>query len=250
MSAEHSMACQVENLSVAYKDTAVLQRATFDVPAGVVMGIVGPNGAGKSTLLKAMLGLQPPLTGRAVFFGQKLANVRSRVGYMPQSSGVDWDFPASVFDVVQMGTFAQLGWFRRPGAQQKKSTFEALEMVGMSDFAGRQFGQLSGGQRQRVFLARALVSSPDLYILDEPFQGIDAKSQAAIARVFADLRSDGKTIVFVHHDLGSVREYCDQVTLLNRTVVASGPVDTTYTTDAIGETFEMSLDERALFGAA
>lgn len=245
-----SVACRVENLSVAYKDTAVLQGATFDVPAGVVMGIVGPNGAGKSTLLKAMLGLQPPLTGRTEFFGDKLARVRSRVGYMPQSSGVDWDFPASVFDVVQMGTYAQLGWLRRPGSREKNNTMEALATVGMDEFAGRQFGQLSGGQRQRVFLARALVSAPDLFILDEPFQGIDAKSQASIARVFADLRENGKTIVFVHHDLGSVREYCDQVTLLNRRVIASGPVETTYTTDAIGEAFEMSLDERALFGAA
>lgn len=238
-------ACSTENLSVAYRADPVLRGVDFSVPQGVVMGIVGPNGAGKSTLIKAMLGLVKPLTGTSEFFGSPLARVRQRVGYMPQSTSVDWDFPTTVLDVVTMGTYGSLGWFRRPGKAERDRAFAALEQTGIPDLASRQIGELSGGQRQRVFLARTLVQSPDLYFMDEPFQGIDAKSQQAIVTVLHSLRAQGKTVVIVHHDLATVRDYCDQVTLLNRRIVASGPVDESFTKDNIRAAYEVTAQDDA-----
>lgn len=222
-------AAEVTGLSVAYHADPVLRRVDLRVPAGTVMGVVGPNGSGKSTLIKAMLGLVPPLAGRVRFFGRPLAKVRQRVGYMPQHTSVDWDFPTTVADVVTMGTYGRLGWLRRPGRRERATTAAALAATGMTGFADRQIGQLSGGQRQRVFLARTLAQEPDIYFMDEPFQGVDAVSQQAIVDVLHDLRSRGATVVLVHHDLATVREYCDHVTLLNSRVVASGPVEEAFT---------------------
>lgn len=169
-------ACATHNLSVAYRATPVLRKVSFTVPVGVTMGIVGPNGAGKSTLIKAMLGLVKPLVGTSEFFGKPLGRVRHRVGYMPQTTSVDWDFPTTVMDVVTMGTYGSLGWVRRPGRAERARAAAELEQTGITHLADRQIGELSGGQRQRVFLARTLVQAPDLYFMDEPFQGIDAKS--------------------------------------------------------------------------
>lgn len=235
-----TLACSTEGLSVAYRESPVLRAVDFSVPEGVVMGVVGPNGAGKSTLIKTMLGLVKPLAGQARFFGEPLSRVRRRVGYMPQSTSVDWDFPTTVLDAVVMGTYGNLGWFRRPGRSQRHQAMEALEQTGMDDLARRQIGELSGGQRQRVFLARALVQAPELYFMDEPFQGIDAKSQQAIVHVLHSLREAGRTVVLVHHDLATVPQYCDQVTLLNRSVVASGPVEEVFTRENIRTTYEVS----------
>lgn len=235
-----SPACRTIDLSVAYRESAVLENVSIDVPQGVVMGIVGPNGAGKSTLLKAMLGLVQPLTGRAEFFGSTFEKARGRVGYMPQSSSVDWDYPATVFDAVLMGTYGGLGWIRRPGKEERSRAREALERTGIVDLASRQIGELSGGQRQRVFLARTLVQAPDLYIMDEPFQGVDAKSQQAILTVLHQLRAQGSTVVMVHHDLATVRDSCDYVTLLNRRVIASGPVAEAFTTEHLRTAYEAS----------
>ncbi|MBO2990051.1 metal ABC transporter ATP-binding protein [Leucobacter tardus] len=212
------------------------------------MGIVGPNGAGKSTLIKAMLGLVAPLTGRSEFFGAPLRRVRQRVGYMPQSTSVDWDFPTTVLDVAMMGTYGRLGWIRRPGAAERARAGEALEQTGIADLAVRQIGELSGGQRQRVFLARALAQDPDLFFMDEPFQGVDAKSQGAIVSVLHRLREAGKTVVIVHHDLATVREYCDHVTLLNGRVIASGPVDEVFTTELIRATYDLGADDPGAAG--
>lgn len=232
-------ACRAQHLSVAYRAEPVLRGVDFEVPTGVVMGIVGPNGAGKSTLIKAMLGLVKPLTGSSEFFGQPLARVRGRVGYMPQSTSVDWDFPTTVQDVVTMGTYGSLGWVRRAGKKERDRAIAALEQTGIPDLASRQIGELSGGQRQRVFLARTLVQAPDLYFMDEPFQGIDAKSQQAIVSVLHTLREQGKTVVIVHHDLATVRDYCDHVTLLNRRVIASGPADEAFTKEHIRIAYEV-----------
>ncbi|MDZ8173072.1 metal ABC transporter ATP-binding protein [Microbacterium xanthum] len=237
------VACAATNLSVAYHAEPVLRGVDIAVPTGVVMGVVGPNGAGKSTLIKAMLGLVPPLTGSSTFFGEPLAKVRRRVGYMPQSTSVDWDFPTTVVDVVTMGTYGSLGWIRRPGRRERERALAALAQTGMADLAARQIGELSGGQRQRVFLARALVQAPDIFFMDEPFQGVDARSQQAIVRVLHDLRSQGKTVVIVHHDLATVREYCDHVTLLNRRVVASGPVDEVFTAANIRIAYEVTAGD-------
>ena len=233
------IACQTRNLSVAYSADPVLRRVNFSVPTGSVMGIIGPNGSGKSTLIKAMLGLVTPLTGTSEFFGQPLDAVRLRVGYMPQSTSVDWDFPTTVIDLVTMGTYGDLGWIRRPGKRERARAMAALEQTGIPDLAARQIGELSGGQRQRAFLARTLVQAPDLYFMDEPFQGIDAKSQQAMVDVLRALSAEGKTIVIVHHHLGTVRDYCDQVTLLNGSIVASGPVDVVFTKDNIRTAYEV-----------
>lgn len=240
-----TLACSTTNLSVAYRAEPVLYDINFTVPTGVVMGIVGPNGAGKSTLIKAMLGLIKPLTGRAEFFGQPLAKVRQRVGYMPQSTSVDWDFPTTVADVVTMGTYGRLGWFRRPGKRECERAMLALEQTGMADFAARQIGELSGGQRQRVFLARTLAQEPELYFMDEPFQGIDAKSQQAIVDVMHDLQRHGKTVVLVHHDLSTVADYCDYVTLLNRCIISSGQVAEVFSRENIAATYEVTADQTA-----
>lgn len=236
-------ACGTTNLSVAYRAEPVLRGVNFSVPQGVVMGIVGPNGAGKSTLIKAMLGLVKPLTGSSAFFGQPLSRVRRRVGYMPQSTSVDWDFPTTVLDAVTMGTYGSLGWMRRPGKVERAHAMTALEKTGIPELAARQIGELSGGQRQRVFLARTLVQAPELYFMDEPFQGIDARSQQAILAVLHSLRGQGKTVVIVHHDLPTVREYCDHVTLLNRRVVASGPAAESFTKDNIRTAYEVTAND-------
>ena len=236
-------ACEARGPSVAYGHAPVLRNADVTVPTGVVMGIVGPNGAGKSTLLKAMLGLVKPLTGEALFFGRPLPRVRRRVAYVPQSTSVDWDFPARVRDVVLMGTYGSLGWFRRPGAAERSRATAALEATGITDLADRQIGELSGGQRQRVFLARALAQEPELYFMDEPFQGVDARSQAAIVDVLHSLRAAGKTVVIVHHDLATVADYCDYVTLLNRRVVASGPTEESFTEATVRATYGAPMPE-------
>lgn len=240
-------ACRAVGLTVAYRAEPVLRDVHLDVPEGVVMGVVGPNGAGKSTLIKAMLGLVTPLAGHAEFFGGRLRDNRLRVGYMPQSAGVDWDFPATVHDVVTMGTFGALGLFRRPGRRQRAAADDALELTGITDLAGRQIGELSGGQRQRVFLARALVQEPDLYFMDEPFQGVDARSQDAIVAVLHRLRAAGRTVVMVHHDLATVRRYCDHVTLINRGVVASGPAAESFTAANIRATYGIGDNSDSTF---
>lgn len=227
-------AVQCTNLSVAYHADPVLRDVSVTVPEGVVMGVVGPNGSGKSTLLKAMLGLVPTLTGHTEFFDRTLRRMRHHLGYMPQRTAVDWDFPTTVADVVLMGTYGGLGWLRRPGRKEKRRAADAMAQTGIADLADRQIGQLSGGQRQRVFLARTLAQQPDLYFMDEPFQGVDAFSQRTIVEVMHRLRGQGRTIVLVHHDLTTVPDYCDRVTLLSAgRVISSGEVDTHFTGELI-----------------
>ena len=239
MSATH-FACETKGLTAAYGDEPVLRDVNFQVPHGVVMGIVGPNGAGKTTLLKALIGLMPLLSGSVSFFGQSYQRARNRIGYMPQQRSVDWDFPTTVFDAVMMGTYGSLGWFKRPGAVERERTERALEEVEMTDLADRQIGELSGGQRQRTFLARALVEEPDVYLMDEPFQGVDAASEKAIVTVMHALRERGKTIIIVHHDLTTVRGYCDWVTLLRIGIVAAGPVNEVFTDENLKVTYGRS----------
>jgi len=223
------LALKVEDLTVAYRDKPVLWDIDVEVPAGVLMAIVGPNGAGKTTLIKAVMDLIRPVAGYVRIFGKPYSENRDLVGYVPQRNSVDWDFPTTVMDVVLMGTYGTLGWLRRPGKAQRDQTFAALEMVGMGAFADRQISQLSGGQQQRVFLARALVQDAMIYLMDEPFQGVDATTERAIVTLLKNLREAGKTVVVVHHDLQTVPEYFDWVTLLNVRGIASGPVDKVFT---------------------
>lgn len=218
-------AIEVTDLTVAYREKPVLWDVDLDVPQGVLLAIIGPNGAGKTTLMKAILGLIKPAAGRVLFFGKTYAEQRHIVGYVPQRGSVDWDFPTSVLDVVMMGRYGSLGWIKRPGKKDREAALESLEKVGMLSFASRQISQLSGGQQQRVFLARALIQNAQVYFMDEPFQGVDATTERAIVALLQELRQAGKTVVVVHHDLQTVPEYFDWVTLLNVRRIASGPVN-------------------------
>lgn len=222
-------AIQVSDLTVAYQAKPVLWDIDLDVPSGILMAIVGPNGAGKTTLIKSILGLIQPAAGQVLIYGKPYAEQRSLVAYVPQRGSVDWDFPTTVLDVVMMGRYGSLGWIRRSGRKEKEMAMEALEKVGMADFHGRQISQLSGGQQQRVFLARALVQDAQVYFMDEPFQGVDATTERAIVTLLKELRAAGKTVVAVHHDLQTVPEYFDWVTLLNVQRIASGPVAEAFT---------------------
>jgi len=230
-------AIQVQDLTVAYRDKPALWDIDLTVPPGILMAIVGPNGAGKTTLMKAALGLITPAAGKVLIYGRPHLEQRHLVAYVPQRGSVDWDFPTTVLDVVTMGRYGALGWVRRPGRRERVMAMEALEKVGMPAFADRQISQLSGGQQQRTFLARALVQDARVYFMDEPFQGVDATTERAIIKILRDLRASGKTVVVVHHDLQTVREYFDWVTLLNVRRIAGGPVGEVFTEDNLRLTY-------------
>ena len=234
---ETPYAIDVTDLTVAYQDKPVLWDIDLQVPSGILLAIVGPNGAGKTTLIKAILGLIKPVAGQTLIYGKPYAEQRRLVGYVPQRGSVDWDFPTSVLDVVMMGRYGELGWFRRPGHDDRARAMEALEKVGMTQYAGRQISQLSGGQQQRTFLARALVQDAQIYFMDEPFQGVDATTERAIVILLKELRAAGKSVIVVHHDLQTVAEYFDWVMLLNVSRVAVGPVDTVFTEDNLRRTY-------------
>ncbi len=230
-------AVEVHDLTVAYHTQPVLWDVDFALPPGRLVAVIGPNGAGKSTLLKAILGLVPLTAGWVEIFGRPPREQRARIGYVPQRESVDWDFPTDALDVVLMGLYGRLGWFRRPGRRERERALNALAQVGMAAFARRQIGQLSGGQQQRVFLARALVQDAALYFMDEPFAGVDAATERTIAGLLRELRSAGKTVVAVHHDLQTVREYFDWVVLLNLRLVAAGPVEQVFTPENLHTTY-------------
>lgn len=223
----------VRGMTVTYAQKPAIFSIDATFPKGEITAIVGPNGAGKSTLLKAALGIVKPLVGNATFFGASYETMRDRVAYVPQRASVDWDFPTRAVDVVEMGLYSELGMLGRLRGSHRRRAMAALERVGMSDFATRQIGQLSGGQQQRVFLARALAQDADLYILDEPFAGVDAATEKAIINVLKEVRAEGRTIVAVHHDLSTVRDYFDRVLLINTRLVAEGPVETTFTPETL-----------------
>ncbi|MCB1521880.1 MAG: metal ABC transporter ATP-binding protein [Hyphomicrobiaceae bacterium] len=227
----------VHSLTVAYGSKPVLWDVEYETPASSLVAIVGPNGAGKSTLLKAVLGLIPVAAGGAVFWGKPLADVRRRVGYVPQRGSVDWDFPVSALEVVTMGRYGMLGWLRPVTRRHVEAARAALDQVGMADFADRQISQLSGGQQQRVFLARALAQEADLYFMDEPFAGVDAATEAAIVDVLRTLRTAGRTVVVVHHDLSTVEDYFDHVMLLNGRIIAAGPIAETFNARNLQRTY-------------
>jgi manganese/zinc/iron transport system ATP- binding protein len=238
-------AIEVTDLTVAYGEKPVLWDVDVEIPQGTLTAIVGPNGAGKTTLIRAILGLVEPAAGRTLVLGSAYEANRRRVGYVPQRGSVDWDFPTDVLDVVLMGRYGHLGWLRRPGRADREAALDALRRVEMDAFAHRQISQLSGGQQQRVFLARALVQDADLYLMDEPFQGVDATTERTIVELLRELRSRGKTIVAVHHDLQTVPEYFDRVVLLNVRLVASGTVEEAFTEEALRKTYG---GRSALFG--
>ena len=230
-------ALETHDLTVTYRRRPVLYGIDVEVPEGKLVGVVGPNGAGKSTLIKAVMGVVKPSGGWVKAFGQPVKSNLRRIGYVPQRESIDWDFPVTVMDVAMMGTYGRLGPFRWAGAKQKREAREALERVGMLPYARRQIGSLSGGQQQRVFLARALAQDSDLYLMDEPFAGVDAATEAAIIELLKDLRSRGKTVIVVHHDLQSAREYFDMLLLLNMRLVAFGDTEEVFTPELLQTTY-------------
>ena len=219
----------IAGMTVSYGDKPVLFSVDFVTPPGALLAVLGPNGAGQSTLIKAALGIVPRVSGKVTVFGAPWRDARHRIAYVPQRASVDWDFPATVLDVVLMGQYREMGFLRFAGARHRKRAMECLERVGMQGFAHRQIGQLSGGQQQRVFLARALAQQADLYVMDEPFAGVDAATERAFIAVLKDLNAQGKTIICVHHDLATVQDYFSHVLILNLRKIAGGPVSATFT---------------------
>ncbi len=230
-------AIAIRDMNVAYHRKPVLWEVNLEIPNGTLVGLVGPNGAGKSTLLKAIMEMVPVVSGEIKIFGSTFRKQRSRVAYVPQRESVDWDFPATVLDVVMMGTYGRLGWCILPGKREKQRAREALAEVGIDHLQNRQISQLSGGQQQRTFLARALVQDADLFLMDEPFAAVDATTEKTIVDVLRKLQAQGKTAVIVHHDLHTVPEYFDYIVLLNMRIVASGPMATTFTQDNLQRTY-------------
>lgn len=230
-------ALEVHDLTVSYDKKPVLWGIDLSVPKGSLCGIIGPNGAGKSTLIKAIMDLIDINSGYVKLFDRSLDAIRKRVSYVPQRESVDWDFPASVLDVVLMGRYAGIGLLKNLRKADKEAAMKALEMVGMENFASRQIAQLSGGQQQRVFIARALTQNADIYFLDEPFAGVDAATEKAIFKILQDLSREGKTIIVVHHDLQSVETYFEWLIMLNLRLVASGPTSEVFTPQMLEETY-------------
>lgn len=230
-------ALEIHDLTVSYDRKPVLWGIDLYVPQGSICGIVGPNGAGKSTMIKAIMGLVPISSGYIKIFEKNLQEVRKRVSYVPQKESVDWDFPASVYDVVLMGRYGKLGFLKRPKKADRDAAMNALRQVGMEAYKERQISQLSGGQQQRVFLARALCQEADIYFMDEPFAGVDAATEKAIIRLLRELSGQGKTIIVVHHDLQSVKTYFDWMIMLNLRLVAAGPTEEVFTDKFMEETY-------------
>lgn len=235
--AEPAPPLEIHDLTVAYRKKPVLWGVDLSIPRGQLVGVIGPNGAGKSTLIKAIMGVLPIGSGWIKIFGRPHRKNLARVGYVPQRESVDWDFPVNSMDVVLMGRYGRLGLLRRPGKADRNIASACLEKVGMLPFANRQISQLSGGQQQRVFLARALAQESDLYFMDEPFSGVDASTESAIITLFRELKAQGKTLVVVHHDLPTARDYFDQLLLLNMRVVAFGPTRDVFTRDLLQRTY-------------
>lgn len=239
------VAIESQNLTVAYQGDPVLYQIDSHVLWGQSTAVIGPNGAGKSTYLKSLLQLIQPLAGEVKYFFNGKAHpysaIKKQLAYVPQNASVDWDFPTTVLDVVVMGRYGLLGWIKRPSQADRLKAEQALEQMGMLDFADRQISQLSGGQRQRVFLARALAQEADIYLLDEPLAGVDIKTEGVIMSKLRQLAREGKAVVVVHHDLNTVKTYFDQVILLNKKLMAQGPVKETFTDEIIEKTYGKKL---------
>ena len=248
-------ALAIRGLTVSYGDKPAVFSVDATFRAEAMSAIIGPNGAGKSTILKAALGVIPRVSGEVHVFGSPAEETRDRIAYVPQRASVDWDFPTTVIDVVRMGLYGKVGLLRRMSGQLNAKARACLDRVGMADFADRQIGQLSGGQQQRVFLARALAQEADLYLLDEPFAGVDAATERAIIDVLKLLKAEGRAVVAVHHDLSTVRDYFDHVFLINVRRIAEGPVATTFTPEMLqaaygGRLAATQLDDIGVNGGA
>ena len=223
-------AIEIKNLTVAYGENIALEDLNLNIEIGSLMALVGPNGAGKSTLIKTILKFLKQITGEIKINAKTLA-------YVPQRNSVDWDFPTTLFDVVEMGCYGRVGLFKRVSKEEKQKVLKAIEQVGMLEFKDRQISELSGGQQQRAFIARALVQEADIYLMDEPFQGVDSTTEKSIVEILKQLKSEGKTIIVVHHDLQTVATYFESVALINKAVIVSGKVSEVFTQENIDVTY-------------
>lgn len=229
-------AVKIQGLTVAYDAKPVLSDIDLEIPKGRLTAVMGPNGAGKTTLLKSLLGLIPKVKGEVEF--SCVRGKPPKIGYVPQSESIDTDFPVTVLDVVLMGCYGRLGWVRRPSKEDKEFSMEMLSKMKMEQYWDRQISRLSGGQQQRMFIARALAQKADIYFMDEPFKGVDAATEKAIIEILKELRSGGKTVVAVHHDLSTAPEYFDWVTFINNRVIANGPIEQVFVGENLSRTYK------------
>ena len=230
-------AVKTTGLTVSYDSKPVLSDINLELPRDMLIAIMGPNGAGKTTLLKALLGLIPRVEGEIEFSCVK--GKPPKIGYVPQSENIDRDFPATVLDVVTMGCYGRLGWIKRPSKEDRELSMQMLSKMGMERYWDRQISHLSGGQQQRTFIARALVQQADIYFMDEPFKGVDAATERSIIEILKELRSSGKTVVAVHHDLSTAPEYFDWVTMINTRVIANGRTEDVFTDRNLSRTYRI-----------
>lgn len=233
---------KVEDLHVSYHGDEVVNNINFHFKPGSLIGIIGPNGAGKSTMIKGVLELIPKDKGKVSIYGESIKKRRKDIAYVPQKSNLDWDFPINVFNTVLMGTYPDLGLFRRPGKKEKELAMKSLKRVGMEEYWDRQIGQLSGGQQQRVFLARALTQEANIYFLDEPFVGIDMASEKSIIKILKELKDENKILFVVNHDLSKVESYFTDLILMNRYLIGSGTVEEVFTNDKITEAYGIGFN--------
>ena len=250
--AETGEGLRVDNISVTYRNGhTALRNASFAIPRGTITALVGVNGSGKSTLFKSIMGFVPLATGSVSIFGAPASEAlkKNLVAYVPQSEDVDWNFPVLVEDVVMMGRYGHMNFLRMTRAADREAVASALERVGMADFRKRQIGELSGGQKKRVFLARALAQEGELILLDEPFTGVDVRTEEAIIALLQGLRDEGRVMLVSTHNLGSVPRFCDRAVLVNRTVLASGPTAETFTKANLEKAFGGVLRQFILGGA-
>jgi manganese/zinc/iron transport system ATP- binding protein len=215
---------EITDLTVSYDKKPVLWDIQFSVPKGALVAVIGPNGAGKSTLIQSIMGFISPNSGKIRFFGKTVKEFYKKIAYVGQRALIDWDFPITVIEVLEMGIYGKLGWFKRLSKKDKKRVEEVLEKIGLKELASRQISELSGGQQQRLFIGRSLLQDADIYFLDEPFQGIDVNAEMLIVEILKDLAKKGKTIFVVHHDLNTVESYFDYAILLNMRLIAAGPL--------------------------
>lgn len=233
----NDIAIKIKDLSVAYDRKKVLENISADIPASSLISIIGPNGAGKSTLLKSIIGLIESDFKTMDFFGKNFKEFRKKIAYVPQRTSIDWDFPTTVYDTVLMGTYGKLGWFTKPGKNEKAMTYEVLKKLEIDNLHKRQIGKLSGGQQQRVFIARALLQEAEIFLMDEPFQGVDATTEKKIINILKELRDEGKTVLCVHHDLTSVEDYFDYVLFLNKRIIDFGKTNEVFNNDNLKKTY-------------
>jgi manganese/zinc/iron transport system ATP- binding protein len=234
---KEKVSIEAHNLTVSYGAGPVLWDIDFELPTGKIIGIIGPNGSGKTTLLKTIMGLLEPSSGFVKIMNKSLDEIRDSIAYVPQRTSVDWDFPASVYDVVMMGRYGKKKLLKRPNQLDVEIVNQSIEKVGLTEFRNRQISQLSGGQQQRVFIARALAQKADVYLMDEPFAGVDAATESSILSILQEMRAEGKTLLMVHHDLQTVSEYFDYLVLLNTRLVAKGTLQEVLTKENLSNAY-------------